>query len=92
MPVFTNLDERACAAPFDPDEYRRRLPNCRASAARICPVHVTGRGRPFDVTVVTESQAIPISSDRGYCTDLRFDFAFQRSVDERLIRELSTGN
>jgi hypothetical protein len=69
MPVFTDLDDRVRASPFDTVDYDRRQPACRELAQRIALVHVTGRERPFETTVDNAPFEIPTSADAGYCTD-----------------------
>ncbi len=70
MAVFTDLDNRVTSPPFVADVYARKLPACRVVAERIALVHVTGRERPFEMTVVNPPHEIPTSVDLGYCTDL----------------------
>jgi hypothetical protein len=69
MAVFTDLDNRVPSTPFDAAEYARRSPNCRGVAERIALVHVTGRERPFEMTVENSPHEIPTSDDVGYYTD-----------------------
>jgi hypothetical protein len=69
MAVFTDLDNRVNAAPFDTAAYNRRLLHCRNVGQRIALVHVSGRARPFETTVVDGPFEIPTSDDVGYCTD-----------------------
>jgi hypothetical protein len=70
MAVFTDLDNRVTSAPFDAVAYTRQLRICRGVAERIALVHVTGRERPFEMTLETSPHEIPTSTDQGYCTDL----------------------
>ncbi|MGH8582232.1 MAG: hypothetical protein ACREWG_05475, partial [Gammaproteobacteria bacterium] len=69
MAIFTDLDTRVTAAPFDTRAYEHGLPNCRAIARRIPLVHVSGRARPFHETVRDPPHEIPTSEDAQYCTD-----------------------
>jgi hypothetical protein len=69
MAVFTDLDNRVPSTPFDAAEYARRSSNCRGVAERIALVHVTGRERPFEMTVENSPHEIPTSDDVGYYTD-----------------------
>lgn len=69
MAIFTDLDTRVTAAPFDTSAYEHRLPNCRAIAHQISLVHVSGRARPFHATVRDPPHRIPTSVDAAYCTD-----------------------
>ena len=70
MPVFTNLDQRVAADPFDADGCGSRLPTCQTIAQRIPLVHVSGRERPFEITVQGMSGEIPTSEDTEYYTHL----------------------
>ena len=78
MPVFTDLSNRVRSAPFDKAEYDRRLPVCQEVARRMVLVHVTGKGRAFEVSVVCDPQQIPTSADVEYYTDET------RSAEDRL--------
>jgi hypothetical protein len=69
MAVFTDLDNRVNAAPFDTAAYNRRLLHCRNVGQRIALVHVSGRARPFETTVEGAPYEIPTSEDQQYCTD-----------------------
>jgi hypothetical protein len=69
MPVFTDLDDRVRASPFDTVDYDRRRPACRELARRIALVHVTGWRRPFEMTVENAPFGIPTSADTEYCSD-----------------------
>jgi hypothetical protein len=66
MTVFTDLDTRVTAAPFDTLAYDHRLPDCRAIAQTISLVHVSGRER---TTMRDPPHEIPTSMDAAYCTD-----------------------
>jgi hypothetical protein len=70
MPVFTDLETRVTAAPFDNDGYQNRLPECQTIAQGIPLVHVSGRERPFEITVQAPSHEIPTSDDTEYYSDL----------------------
>ena len=70
MAVFTDLENRVTSAPFDGTAYTGQLPICRRMAERIALVHVSGRERPFEITVENPPHEIPTSVDRDYCTEL----------------------
>lgn len=70
MAVFTDLDHRVTNPPFDSATYDRQLPVCRKVAQRIALVHVTGRGKPVEMTVESPPHEIPTSADPQYCTDI----------------------
>lgn len=70
MAVFTDLDNRVTSAPFEVSAYARQLPICRGIAERIALVHVSGKEKPFEMTVENPPHEIPTSVDLGYCTDV----------------------
>jgi len=70
MSVFTDLETRVTEAPFDSDGYQSRMPECRRIAQRIPLVHVSGRERPFEITVQARPHEIPTSHDTEYYSDL----------------------
>jgi hypothetical protein len=70
MAVFTDLERRVSASPFDMLGCARRLSACQSVAQRIPLVHVSGRERPFETTVNSSSHAIPTSEDTAYYTEL----------------------
>jgi hypothetical protein len=59
MPVFTDLETRFTTAPFDNDDYRDRLPECQPISQEIPLVHVSGRERPFEITIQSPPHEIP---------------------------------
>jgi hypothetical protein len=70
MAVFTDLERRVTASPFDMLGCARRLAACQSVAQRIPLVHVSGRERPFETTLNNPSHAIPTSEDTAYYTEL----------------------
>lgn len=69
MPVFTDLEERVKAAPFDGDAHNRRLPGSTAVAQSVHLVHVSGKGVSFDVLAERPPHELPTSKDTDYYTD-----------------------
>lgn len=85
MTVFTDLDTRVTAAPFDTLAYDHRLPDCRAIAQTISLVHVSGRERPFDTTMRDPPHEVPTSMDAAYCTDDTPHGEVARAVPIRIL-------
>lgn len=70
MAVFTDLEKRVASPPFEAGAYDRQLPVCRKMAGRIALVHVSGREKPFEMTVEVPPYQIPTSDDPDYYTDV----------------------
>jgi hypothetical protein len=75
LPVLSNLDERLLKAPFDADNFQRRLPAAQAAAERIHLVHVAGmlndeeKWRVFISMITDPPHEIPTSDNATYCSN-----------------------
>ena len=70
MAVFTDLDRRVTAPPVRHARIREPVAACQTIGQRIPLVHVSGRERPFEITIQNHPHEIPTSEDTEYYTDL----------------------